>query len=179
LEISTLINPDWLSNIIIRPVREEDLPALEWDGEYTHFRKIYAQAYERSRQGTLLMWIAELIGTGIIGQVFIQLDCDRPEMANGTTRAYLYSFRIRSAFRNAGLGTQILDFVCKDLYKRGFLFVTLNVAKTNVRAKSLYERHGFHVVAPESGVWSYTDNEGKLQEVEEPAWRMEKHLKHY
>jgi len=157
-----------IDQAVIRPAVESDLPGMEWDGEYTHFRKVFAEAYR--------LWVAELPGTGIIGQVFIQLNCSRPELANGCTHAYFYSFRIQPAFRNLGLGSFIIKVVEDDLRKRGFNTITLNVAKDNQRARRLYERHGFIVTGQEPGVWSYIDHEGKWRHVNEPAWRMEKQL---
>ncbi|RPJ37769.1 MAG: hypothetical protein EHM21_17775, partial [Chloroflexi bacterium] len=92
----------WLRQVIVRTVAEADLPGMEWDGEYTHFRRMYAEAYQRMRRGYTVLWVAELPGTGLVGQVFIQLVCDRPELADGQERAYLYSFRVRSAYRGQG-----------------------------------------------------------------------------
>ena len=77
-------------------------PSLEWDGEYAHFRRVYQDAFNRSQRGLSVLWVAELPGSGVIGQVFIQLICDRPELADGTNRAYLYSFRVRPEYRSAG-----------------------------------------------------------------------------
>ncbi|HZW02367.1 MAG TPA: GNAT family N-acetyltransferase, partial [Anaerolineaceae bacterium] len=111
-----------------------------------------------------------------IGQVFIQLICDRPELADGHRRAYLYSFRIRETYQNQGLGTRMLRHLEDDLHRRGFRAVTLNVAKDNPRALRLYEREGFTIVAHEPGEWSYPDHNGVWQRVVEPAWRMEKAL---
>lgn len=170
-EIST-----WLFQVQIRVVQEQDLPGLEWDGEYTHFRRLYADAFERARLGRSVLWIAELPGKGVIGQVFIQLICDRPELADGIQRAYLYAFRVRREYRSQGLGTRIMDVVEADLKHRGFRWVTLNVARENLRARKLYERQGYWVVAPEPGQWSYPDEKGVWHTVEEPAWRMEKTL---
>ena len=31
-----------LSRLVIRQAIESDLPAMEWDGEFTHFRNLYA-----------------------------------------------------------------------------------------------------------------------------------------
>lgn len=166
----------WVNQVIIRQAKEGDLPALEWDGEYAHFRKIYADAYQRAATGSAVLWVAELPGAGIIGQVFIQLICDRPEMADGFSRAYLYSFRIQAAYRRAGLGTRILRVVEADLVRRGFEYVTLNVAKTNLDAQRLYVRMNYRTVAHEAGVWNYPDQNGEWHRVEEPAWRMEKRL---
>jgi ribosomal protein S18 acetylase RimI-like enzyme len=166
----------FLERVIVRPLVKKDLPALEWDGEFTHFRRLYADSYEKMRQGENLMWVAELPGTGIIGQVFIQLICSRPELANGCTHAYFYSFRVQPAFRNLGLGSMMIEIVEDDLRRRGFSTITLNVAKDNPRARELYERHGYKVTGQEPGVWSYLDHEGLWRHVNEPAWRMEKAL---
>lgn len=166
----------WLDQVVIRHARKEDLPAMEWGGEYTHFRRIYADAYEHMRRGHSILWLAELTRQELIGQVFIQLICDRPELADGVDRAYLYSFRVREMYRGQGLGNRIMDVVEDDLRQRGFQSLTLNVARDNPRAQQLYIRRGFVVVAPEPGIWSYLDEKGNWHRVEEPAWRMEKIL---
>ena len=164
------------AQVIVRPITEEDLPELEWDGEFTHFRRVFAEAYHRMQRGYTLMWAAELPGAGIIGQVFIQFVCDRPELADGVERAYLYSFRVRSHYRSQGIGSRVMDVVEEDLRRRGFHYVTLNVARDNPRAQHLYLRRGYHVTAPEPGIWSYPDHLGVWHQVVEPAWRMEKEL---
>lgn len=166
----------WIDRVVIRPVRESDLVGLEWDGEYAHFRRMYAEAYQRVKRGRSAMWIGELPGTGLIGQAFVQYTCDRPELADGRIRAYVYAFRVRPPYRNGGLGTLLLKTVEDDLRTRGFRYVTLNVAQDNPGARRLYERNGFHVIAPEPGIWSYQDQYGSWHTMEEPAWRMEKTL---
>jgi ribosomal protein S18 acetylase RimI-like enzyme len=167
----------WLNQVEIRHLTHEDLPALEWEGEYTHFRKVYADAYQRVVAGLSVVWVADLAGTGIIGQVLVQLICDRPELADGSFRAYVYAFRVRPPYRSMGLGSRIMHVVEDDLHGRGFQVVTLNVAKDNPRARELYERLGYLVVAHEPGVWSYQDHLGNWRQVNEPAWRMEKTLR--
>lgn len=166
----------WLEGVIVRPVEEEDLPRMEWEGEYRHFRRVYADAFKRMQRGNSVLWVAEFPDFGLAGQVFIQLICDRRELADGIERAYLYSFRVRNAFRGRGLGTRIMDVVEEDLRRRGFRYVTLNVARDNSRAQQLYIRRGYIVVAPEPGIWSYPDEKGVWHQVEEPVWRMEKAL---
>lgn len=163
-----------LSHVTIRPAVKSDLPALEWGGEFRHFRTVYASAYERMVKGTAMIWIAELGGVGLIGQAFVQMMSDRPELADGWQRAYFYSFRIKPPFRNQGLGTRMLDFIEDYLCTRQFSRITLNVAKTNHDAIRLYRRVGFEIVAEEPGVWSYPDDAGTWQTVREPSWRMEK-----
>jgi len=176
METITSTQAAWLARVQIRHMVEDDLPALEWNGEYAHFRRVYLDAFERFQRGLSVLWVAELPGAGIIGQVFIQLICDRPELADGSNRAYLYSFRVRPEYRSAGVGSQIMQVVFDDLRQRGFRSLTLNVAKDNPRARKLYEHNHFRIVAHEPGRWTYQDEKGGWQTVEEPAWRMERRL---
>ncbi len=166
-----------ISRIIIRKMTSEDLPQLEWDGEYIHFRNVYKAVYKRITHGTAEAWVAETPAAEIIGQVFLQLESDRAELADGWNRAYLYSFRIKPAYRNQGLGTKMLEILESYLITRHFNRLTLNVARDNPDAIRLYKRLGFQIVAEEPGVWSYIDHTGKWQTVEEPSWRMEKQIR--
>lgn len=166
-----------LSDVIIRSVVEEDLPALEWNGEFKHFRLVYANAYARMVEGISRIWIAELADVGLVGQVFLQLVSDRPELADGWQRAYLYAFRIKPPFRNQGLGSKMVRFVEDFLRSQQFTHLTLNVAKVNHDAIRLYRRLGFQIAAEEPGFWSYPDETGTWQSVHEPSWRMEKSIR--
>jgi ribosomal protein S18 acetylase RimI-like enzyme len=176
METCTDTHTAWLARVNIRPLIEDDLPLLEWDGEYKHFRRVYMDAFERYQRGLSVLWVADLPGKGVIGQVFIQLSCDRIELADGSNRAYLYSFRVRPEYRSSGVGTRIMQVVFDDLRQRGFRSLTLNVAKDNPRARKLYERNHFRIVAHEPGRWTFQNEKGEWQTVEEPAWRMERRL---
>lgn len=168
--------PAWIERLDIRLAQEADLKALEWDGQFAHFRRMYAHAFRRMQQGNGAIWVVELPGASVIGQVFLQFNCDRPELADGKDRAYLYSFRVKPKYRGAGVGTRLLAAVENDLRLRGFSALTLNVARDNYDAMRFYDRHGFRIVAEEPGIWDYQDEHGNWQHVEEPAWRMEKKL---
>jgi ribosomal protein S18 acetylase RimI-like enzyme len=168
--------PDWFEAVTIRRLVSADLPELEWDGEYTHFRRLYRSIYESARDGRALMWVADLPGKGIIGQVFVQLISSRIELADGKHRAYIYGFRVRPEYRNAGLGAYMLQNTEVDLERRGFSIITLNVGQNNPAARRLYERLGYRVTSTDPGRWSYLDEQGNRQFIEEPAWRMEKYL---
>lgn len=163
--------------ILVRPIQESDLPALEWDGEFTHFRQLYADHYAASRLGTTLIYIAETFEGKMVGQVFIQLYSRNSEVADGVHRAYLFSFRVKPNYRNQGIGSFMLRFVEDQLLLRGFESIRLNVARANVRARKLYERHGYRMVGSDPGVWRYEDNFGEWQTMHEPAWKMLKKLR--
>jgi ribosomal protein S18 acetylase RimI-like enzyme len=168
--------PAWFSQVQIRLLRKADLPALEWDGELTHFRRLYAEIYTNVCQGTALMWGAVLPTAGLIGQMFIQLKSSRSELADGVQSAYIYGFRIKVPYRGARLGTRMMEIAETDLLARRFNRVTLNVGQDNPAARRLYDRLGYQVIGSEAGEWFYLDEHGRRQQVHEPAWRMEKRL---
>jgi ribosomal protein S18 acetylase RimI-like enzyme len=161
--------------LIIRQVSQEDLCALEWDGQFTHFRRIYANAYHNQQKGNAVLWVAELDGL-LLGQTFVQLIGPRPELADGELKAYIYSVRVKNKFRNIGIGAKLMFHTEDDIAKRGYSFATLNVGKNNLAAKRFYERLGYQVVGDEPGKWSYLDHLGNRNYVHEPSWRMQKSL---
>jgi ribosomal protein S18 acetylase RimI-like enzyme len=163
-------------SIIIRPLQNTDLPALEWDGEYLHFRNVFADVYKKVEKGTVKAWVAVSQDGRMIGQVFLQLSSERRELADGWNRGYLYSLRVRKSWQNQGVGSRLMDVVEDDLRTIGFTRVTLNVARDNQGAIRLYSRLGYQIIAEEPGVWSYPDHEGVWRTVTEPSWRMEKRL---
>jgi ribosomal protein S18 acetylase RimI-like enzyme len=171
------ISPQKLLELItIRQALRSDLPALEWDGEYIHYRRLYADSFDQVEKGQAILWVADFNGSGIIGQLFVQFNSQRRAIADGSYRAYIYAFRVRPTYRGFGIGTRIIQTAEDDLNRRGFHRVCLNVARDNLKARYLYERLGYHIVAAEPGEWSYLDHLGRLQQVHEPAWRMEKDI---
>ena len=160
--------------VIIRQAGKRDLPALEWEGKFSHFRHIFTEAYRLQALGDVIMWVVDLPEYGLIGQLFIQLYGPNQIQSSKTKYAYIYGFRIRPDYRDQGIGSLLLKSVESDLDRRGFKRISLNVARDNDAARRLYEREGYRVVAPEPGIWSYLDDEGRRRFVNEPAWRMEK-----
>jgi ribosomal protein S18 acetylase RimI-like enzyme len=166
-----------MNPVLIRLANKDDLADLEWEGEYTHFRQLYADTYLMAEQGAALIWIAENNGTGLVGQCFVSLRRNHPDLAEGERRAYIYGFRVKPKFRNQGVGTHIMQTIEDDLSKRGFQRVTLNVGKDNLAARRFYERLGYRVIGSDPGYWSYIDDRGKRIDMHEPAWRMIKDLR--
>ena len=163
-------------DLTIRQVREEDLPELEWEGEYLKYRRMFAHLYKESQTGRTLLWVITLPKGELIGQAFVMLKSTEREAADGHHRAYIFAFRVKPAWRNHGIGGHLMHFVESDIKERGFNFVTLNVAKDNHSALRLYKRLGYRVLGSRSGNWTFRDHEGRLQHVHEPAWRMIKGL---
>jgi len=162
--------------VVIRALTKADLPALEWEGEYQHYRRVFADLYKKIEKGNAKAWVAVTPENTMIGQVFLQMTSDRLELADGWNRAYLYSLRVRPQWQNLGIGTRLISAIEETLRKMNYTKVTLNVARINQDAIRLYSRLGFQIVGEESGIWSYPDHNGIWQTVVEPSWRMEKRL---
>lgn len=166
-----------LLGLTVRKISRSDLSALEWEGQYQRYRRVFASLYSSVLNGKTLMWIVETREQKIIGQAFVMLHSSDRDAADGSIRAYIFSFRIRPEWQNKGVGTGLMEFVEADLYQRGFSFTTLNVAKDNPAALRLYQRLGYKIIGSRSGIWSYIDHNGVQQHVNEPAWRMMKKIR--
>jgi ribosomal protein S18 acetylase RimI-like enzyme len=163
--------------VLIRVLREEDLPALEWNGEYTHFRNLYRRTFEEMLQGVRLMMVATQAASGeIIGQVFLQYASGDPRFADGRTRGYIYALRVKAAYQNHGIGRRLIREAEAHLRQKGMRVATIGVAKSNAAAQRLYERLGYRVLGEDAGRWTYLDERGNLREVNEPSWLMEHRL---
>ncbi len=156
----------------IRPMIEADLPALEWDGEYLHFRLMYRGHYQHSLWGNTRLWVAEAEDGEIVGQIFLMLLSRNDENADGVSRALIYSFRVKEKVRDIGLGGFMLGYVEAYALEQGLTHLRLNVEKTNEAARRFYERHGFYVYGSDPGEWEFRDHEGNWQQRVEPAWKM-------
>jgi ribosomal protein S18 acetylase RimI-like enzyme len=164
-------------DINFRQVTRSDLPDLEWDGEYIYYRRLYKEIYVNACSGKAILWVVDLNGSGLIGQLFVQLESPRMELADGNQRAYFYAFRIKKPFRGNGIGSRLLETAENDLLKQNFEIVTLNVSKENPAALRFYKNHGYKVIAHEPGRWFFFDHLGKRREVIDPSWRLEKNIK--
>jgi len=172
-----IVSPSWLAEISIRQVSQADLPALEWEGVYIHFRRVYARAFQRAQLGNALLWVAERDPGVLIAQLFVLLKSESdPSVADGRQRAFIHSFRVRPEYRRRGLGACLLKHTEQDLLDRGYRWAYLHVADENPAASRFYERSGYHRLSTIDGDWSYEDHLGVERHVHEPGWRMAKEL---
>ena len=165
-------NPEWLSTVVIRLWRESDLPALEWDGEYSCYRRVYKNVFQNSFRGITRPFVAETAADGIIGQVILT---ERPPSETYDPNRYTYfltSFRVKPAFRNRGLGSRML-VVCGETARRHKITsIFLNCSRENSAGKHFYLMNGFSVVREELTSWSYVDPAGVLHNQQELSYLM-------
>lgn len=164
-----------LDEIVLRDLRVTDLPALEWDGEYRHFRRVFRHAFDETLSGRRIM-LGAFDGGLLVGQVFVQLFSSDTCFADGCERGYLYSLRVRAEYQRRGIGTRLIEEAEARLRAKGFKTAVIAAGQDNPGARALYERLGYRVFMQDPGEWSFLDADGKQHRVEEPCWVMEKSL---
>lgn len=152
-----------------------DLPKLEWYGSQSHTRNYILQAYKAMLAGRRMMLVAEM-NDFPVGQIYVQYDSKNTQHADGISRGYIYAFRVMSHMQRCGIGTELLKAAEHLLIGKGFQFATLQVSKTNEKARRLYQKNGYRVFNEDPGQWTYIDEAGKRREVNDPTWVMEKRL---
>lgn len=162
--------------ITIRAAREDDLPNLEWYGQYRHFRRVFHRAYQDQVAGDRLLLVADMQGFPI-GQLFINFQNGSRSQTSTGRSAYLYAFRVMAMFRGQGIGTLLLREAERMTAERGIHTLSIAVARTNTRALQLYERMGYHRYAVDEGHWQYSDHKGVIRHIHEPCWLLEKSLR--
>jgi ribosomal protein S18 acetylase RimI-like enzyme len=163
------------ARVTIRPIREPELPELEWDGAYTRYRRVFRQTYNDVVRGQRIMLVA-VAGGRIVGQIFVQLSSTETRYADGYSRAYLYMLRVRPEWQGQGLGTRLIAAAEEALLARGFTTAVIAAGKENPGAQRLYARLGYQTFGDDPGVWYFQDVNGSQQSIEEPCWVMEKRL---
>jgi len=161
--------------VTIRFATDADLAALEWEGQYIHYRRLFKKAVAEARRGRRLLLVAEVDGQ-MVGQVFVQLSTRPALSASVCASGYLYAFRVKEPHRNQGIGTQLMLEAESRLRRLGYGRVVISVAKHNTAARRLYQRLEYRVFSEDPGEWSYVDHLGQHREIHEPAFVLEKWL---
>ncbi len=154
----------------IRLCRRDDLAALEWFGLYSRYRGLFLQQSERQEQGDNLMLVAEA-NEFPIGRLWADLAKRRQESAG-----VLWAFAVLPPLQNLGLGTRLILAAEEILRNRGFRLAEIGAGKNNLRARSLYERLGYRVVADNVEEWDVTTPQGTVIHEVSDEWIMRKAL---
>ena len=163
------------ADVLIRPAELADLEALEWLGQYAHYRRLFRDTFHDQERGHRLMLVADF-NRFPVGQLFLQLQSTRPT-PDQTPRIYYYALRVMSPFQRLGIGSALMDAAEGFAIRKGYGWATIAAAKDNPAARQMYERRGFEVCGEEEGDWSFLDQHGRTRYVHEPCWVLEKRLR--
>lgn len=154
----------------IRLCRADDLPKLEWFGTFCHHREVIRQTFERQIAGDVLMFVADARGFPV-AQAWIDF---RPD--SRTAYPTLWAVRVMEPLQGLGIGGRLMSAAEQAARRRGHRGLSLNVERSNLRARAFYESRGWRVVGDRRGSFLYTTPEGRT--VVEPLdeFAMEKPL---
>ncbi len=79
----------------------------------------------------------------LIGELYVFLDLDDKDFADGTNRAYLCAFRVKAEYRGQGLGSKLMAKAIAELKENGFCTATIGVAIDEPQNMEMYFRMGF------------------------------------
>ncbi len=98
--------------------------------------------YQNITSGNAVFWALDLDGE-LIGELYVFLDLEAHDFADGTSRAYLCAFRVNPEYRGQGLGSSLMEKALAELKESGFSSATIGVASDEPQNLKLYRRMGF------------------------------------
>jgi ribosomal protein S18 acetylase RimI-like enzyme len=158
--------------LTIRPCIADDLPKLEWFGQFTEHRELIQDAFERQRRGENLMLHVVTNANGFpIGQIWIDLERKR-EAKTGL----LWALRVIDCYQRMGIGTRLLAAAEAELRRRGYRCAEIGAERDNPGARRLYERLGYRVFGRDRHWYGYTTPWGERRRTLVDEWVMHKDL---
>ena len=92
--------------------------------------------------GSAVFWTLDN-GGELIGELYVFLELEDRDLADGESTAYLCAFRVNKEFRGQGLGSGLMAAALADLKERGFRNATIGVEPDEPQNIRLYRRLGF------------------------------------
>lgn len=133
-------------------LRESDLPNITWSGGPKHPQYV-AAALKRAALGEV-----EYLAIRSPGGIPICIGCIDYEKHDAA--GYINQLATVNELQGLGLGGRLLVEAEKHIKAHGMQKATLGVEIQNVRAKALYERHGYEVYDREKQSWEEGDKDG-------------------
>lgn len=78
-----------------------------------------------------------------IGEISLVLNANDPAYTIPGVRVYLSRLAVKKSCRGQGIGTALVDFICKKAQALGYPEISVGVDKDNLIAMRLYQRMGF------------------------------------
>ena len=132
---------------IIRKLKATELSILT---QLFNYKDIDDMIFENTRniQNGIVDIFALFDNNKLIGELHVKYDNEDKDFAEKEKRAYLFAFRVHKDYQGKGLGSYLLEAVIDELNANGYLELTVGVEDDNIRARYMYEKHGFvHPIA--------------------------------
>ena len=100
--------------------------------------------YHNISSGNAVFWALDNGGV-LVGELYVFLDLQDKDFADGKNTAYLCAFRVKEDYRRQGFGSSLIERAVEELRKSGFNSATIGVASDEPQNIQLYHRLGFNV----------------------------------
>ena len=129
--------------MLIRKATGEEMLSL-WGYDSIENASYTAKFFYRNiSSGNAVFWTLDHNGE-LIGELYVFLNLDDNDFADGTSRAYLCAFRIKTEYRGKGLGSRLMEKALEELKENGFRSATIGVAIDEPQNIKMYHRKGFN-----------------------------------
>lgn len=125
--------------------------------------------YRSIASGNAVFWTIEQ-GTELIGELYVFLDLEDKDFADGKNTAYLCAFRVKEEYRGHGLGSSLMETALRELKELGFRTATIGVGSDKPMNIRLYRRFGFNTKVKDCYYDPCGMDENNRPEYEEDGW---------
>lgn len=119
--------------------------------------------------GNAVFWTLDNDGD-LIGELYVFMDLDDKDFADGKSTAYLCAFRVKEGYRGQGLGSSLINTALAELKENGFRSATIGVGSDKPQNIRLYRRLGFNKKIRDCHYDPCGMDENNQPEYEEEAW---------
>lgn len=127
---------------IVRKLKSAELLILTQLFNYNDIDDMISEN-TRNIENDIVDIFAMLDNDKLIGELHVKYDNEDKDFAEKGKRAYLFAFRIHKDYQEKGLGSYLLETVIDKLTNNGYHELTVGVEDDNIRARYMYEKHGF------------------------------------
>lgn len=125
--------------------------------------------YRHISSGNAVFWTLDN-GGDLIGELYVFMNLEDKDFADGKTTAYLCAFRVKEGYRGQGLGSRIMETALAELKELGFRSATIGVGSDKPQNIQLYRRLGFNKKVKDCHYDPCGVDENNQPEYEEEAW---------
>ena len=155
--------------MLIRKASGEEMLKL-WGYRDEHSASYTAKFFcQNISSGNAIFWTLDKDGE-LIGELYVFLNLNDKDFADGKTTAYLCAFRVKEGYRWQGLGSRMMNAALAELKEIGFHFATIGVGIDKPENIQLYRRLGFNKKVKDCHYDPCGMDEKNQPEYEEEAW---------
>lgn len=101
-----------------------------------------APGYFKKLGSNRIVWYAEADGR-VIGTVQLVFNDEIKGLADGQTTAELHHLKVEKGYEGQGVASKLNKKLEEEAKKQGFKYLTLEIWRTNDKAKTIYEYWGY------------------------------------